>query len=155
MADNTLLDAEQLATLLFYIENAQLMLPDIAVAEIIEYRELESIGDAPTWLKGSMAWRGLTVPVIALETLNHEAPLSLQSSSKIIVLNSASDVPFRYWGFIAKEAPKLQRIASDSIVNDPNEPLGEAQLMAAELYGEPIMIADLEKIEQLLKPFIC
>ena len=35
MAENTNLDIEQLATLLFYIENAQLMLPDIAVAEII------------------------------------------------------------------------------------------------------------------------
>lgn len=153
MAENTNIDVEQLATLLFYIENAQVMLPDIAVAEIIEYRELEAIEDAPDWLLGNMAWRGLTVPVIALETLNQGDALTLQSSSKIIVLNSASDVGFRYWAFVAKETPKLQRIAHDSIVNDPDAELGEAQLMAAELYGEPIMIADLEKIEGLLKPF--
>jgi hypothetical protein len=67
---------------------------------------------------------------------------------KIIVINGLAGSELRYWAFVTLETPKMQRINSDSIVADNTAELGEAQLMAAELMGEPVIIPDLVKIEK-------
>lgn len=140
---------ENLGTLLFSIEGGQVMLPDIAVAEIIEFRNLEAPeGDAPVWYLGKIEWRGLNIPIISLEAMNHGSFFTHSNRLKIIVINSLTKQEFGYWGFVTLETPKMQRINSDSIVADQSVELGEVQLMAAELMGEPVILPDLEAIEK-------
>jgi chemosensory pili system protein ChpC len=143
------LQTENLGTLLFNIEGGQIMLPDIAVAEIIEFREVVSPeGEVPVWFLGHIEWRGLTIPVVSFEAMNHGSFFTHSNRLKIIVINGLAGSELRYWAFVTLETPKMQRINSDSIVADNTAELGEAQLMAAELMGEPVIIPDLVKIEK-------
>lgn len=140
---------ENLGTLLFSIEGGQIMLPDIAVAEIIEFKDVEAGDeDVPVWYLGKIEWRGLNIPVISLEALNHGSFFTHSNRLKIIVINSFTKREFGYWGFVTLETPKMQRINSDSIVADQSVELGEVQLMAAEYMGEPVILPDLETIEK-------
>jgi chemosensory pili system protein ChpC len=148
MSKQAVEQTENFAILLLNIEGTQLILPDIAVAEIIEFQAMEAGNeDAPIWFLGEVEWRGLTIPVVSLEAMNHGSFFSHNNRLKIVVINSMSQSDFKYWAFVAQETPKLLRINSESLVNDSAAEFGEMQAVAAELYGEPVLIPDLEKIE--------
>ena len=44
-----------------------LVLPNTAVAEIINYVEPTPVKDAPDWLLGTLDWRGYRIPLLSLE----------------------------------------------------------------------------------------
>lgn len=140
-----------LPTLLFNIEGAQILLPDIAVAEIIEYQQVNTVDsdDAPDWWLGLLAWRGLEVPLVSLESLNHGGFFTKKPALKIIIVNALHGLKdgLGYWAFVALDTPKLQRIKQDSLVLAESDEVGAVALMHAELLGEDVVILDMEKIE--------
>ncbi len=146
---------ENLTILQCNIEGGQVILPDISVAEIVNYLSTEADDDAPTWYLGKLPWRSTQVPVISLEALNSDSFFSHSNDLKIIIVNGMSaQKKLPYWGFVVEEAPKMQRISPDSLVIDNEAELGEAELMRAELVGEPVIIPDLDKIEKQIKKLL-
>jgi chemosensory pili system protein ChpC len=146
-----------LPTLLFSIEGGQMLLPDIAIAEIIDYYAVnnEDADDKPDWWLGQLHWRGLEVPLISLESINHGAFFTQKTSLKIIVVNALHELKesIGYWAFVALDTPKLQRIQSDSLALAEDESFGEVSLMHVELFGQSVSIPDMEKIETLILPY--
>ncbi|MCK5880415.1 MAG: chemotaxis protein CheW [Sinobacterium sp.] len=150
MAEQTS-DTKKLPTLLFNIEGSQVLLPDIAIAEIIEYQVISNVesDDIPDWWLGQLTWRGLQVPLISLESMNHGAFFTKKPALKIIVVNALNALKDKggYWAFVALDTPKLQRIQSDSLVASDDATVGDVTLMQAELEGEEVLILDMAKIE--------
>lgn len=150
MAEQTI-DQKILPTLLFSIEGAQVLLPDIAVAEIIDYQLVSNvdIDEAPDWWLGQLTWRGLQVPLISLESINHGAFFTKKPALKIIIVNALNALKdtTAYWAFVALSTPKLQRIQRESLVLSDESSEGYVTLMQAELVGEDVIIPDMEKIE--------
>lgn len=151
-------DHQILPTLLFNIEGAQVLLPDIAIAEIIDYQLVnnDDAEDLPDWWLGQLAWRGLQVPLISLESMNHGAFFTKKPALKIIVVNALNSLKEKggYWAFIALDTPKLQRIQHDSLVLSEDDVEGEVTLMMAELLGEDVMIPNMGKIEAELEAIL-
>ncbi len=157
MADH-ISETSLLPTLLFNIEGGQVLLPDIAIAEIIDYQVVNDAGldNAPDWWLGQLTWRGLNVPLISLESMNHGAFFTKKPALKIIVVNALNTLKEKsgYWAFVSLDTPKLQRIQHDSLVSGESEAIGSATLMIAELLGEEVIIPDMEKIESELGALI-
>ena len=143
-------DIELINTLICSIEGAQVMLPDIAIAEIVEFQPTAAASDdVPTWYLGKLVWRGLDVPVISLEAMDHDAFFTQGSMLKIIIINATENRErLPYWGFVSQETPRMMRINRESIAGDPNAMLGHVEAIRAEVYGDPVMLPDLTKIEQ-------
>ena len=51
------------------LREMNLLLPNVAVAEIGSYRAPEARADMPEWFLGMVKWREKTIPVISLEAV--------------------------------------------------------------------------------------
>lgn len=141
---------DNLMVLLVPIEDCQLILPDAAVAEIVEFQPTEAASDAlPTWYLGRLRWRGLDVPLVSLEGINHNAFFTRSRNLKIIIMHGLAQrdrLPF--WAFVAMETPRMSRIEQERLQPMEQEELRQVEKMWCAIDGEPVMIPDLAKIEQ-------
>ena len=46
-----------------------LLVPNVAIAEVINYQPLDMVQDGPEWLLGVMRWRDQELPVVSMERL--------------------------------------------------------------------------------------
>ena len=58
---------EQIASLLIPMIGKPLLVPNVAVAEIVGWEQPEKAEGSPDWLLGEVEWRGVTLPVVSLE----------------------------------------------------------------------------------------
>ncbi len=139
----------ELATLLIPIEGSHLILPNVSVAEILDFESPSAKDDVPTWYLGWLHWRTTRVPVISFEALNDQPFKSNTNDAKIAIINGISDnelLPF--WGIVTRGAPRLMRVTSQEIVEDRETSAGPAEQMLVSVHGEPATIPDITWIEQ-------
>ena len=138
-----------LTVLLFSIEGGRVLMPDVLVAEIVDFQATTTDSDdVPTWYLGELEWRGLSIPLISMEALNNDSFFSQSKALKIIVLhgtNYRDKLP--YWAFVSLETPKMLRVNASDLVKIEAGETGEMEAMQAELSGEPVIIPDVGKIE--------
>jgi len=88
---------EQVRSLWVPLRDANMLLPNAAVAEVGYYRVPDEKSDMPEWMLGSISWRGQTLPVISIELLcNYPVPANLVYS-RLLIMNSVrpdSILPF-------------------------------------------------------------
>ena len=141
----------ELATLLIPIEENHLILPNVSVAEILDFENPESKDDVPTWYLGWLQWRTTRVPVISFEALNDQPFRSTTDNAKIAIINGVTEsdqLPF--WGIVTRGAPRLMRVTSQEIVEDKEANAGPAEQMLVSVNGELATIPNIEWIEQQL-----
>lgn len=133
------------------IHGSQILLPGASIAEIIDFQTTDtSSDDAPTWFLGNLNWRGLEVPLVSLEGMNHNAFFTQARSLKIIIMHAftARD-QMLYWGFVAMETPRMLRIDAQRLQAEVGDgDLNAVTAMWANLDGETVMLPDLARIEQ-------
>lgn len=143
---------KELSVLLFELQQGKLLLPDIAIAEIIDYQASKEHGEQ-AWYLGQMQWRNTLLPVVFLEGMNSEQLIfENQARMKAIVVHSlAPDAQLKYWAFVTPQAPKLQKVDAESLVIDSDAEAGAIQKVSTELYGEPVLMIDIEQVEKLIR----
>ena len=149
MADEmTSSQRDMVNTLLFQMQRGLLVLPDVAIAEIVDFKSVEG-GDneeAP-WYLGQFSWRNIAIPLISFDLLNGDAT-SLNNARKVVVMNNVHQRDKAlYWAFVINQAPKMQNINEEALVAIADAELGEATALQAEMLGETVLFPDLEKIE--------
>ena len=48
------------------------VVPSVAIAEVVNLSEIEPIPDAPEWVVGHMSWRGIEVPLLSVASMGGE-----------------------------------------------------------------------------------
>lgn len=130
-----------------------ILLPSAAVAEIVDYIEpilnREGLAD---WYLGDISWRGIHIPLIALETLNNGQAFARPTAGKIAVMHTRQiHDEIAYWAFVSAATPRMYRIdkqrlqSSDLSVDDHH-----VAAMWTLLDGEKNLILDFEAIETAL-----
>lgn len=138
----------ELSTLLIPVKGRQLMVPNVAVAEIIHYVEPYAMEDVPNWLLGTIDWRNQVLPLISFEAINDEPFAARAGPRRVAVFNglSANDrLPF--YAMLSQGAPRLMRVEPEDIVRDTEHSLGPAEAMVVSVHGELAVIPNLEFIE--------
>lgn len=145
---------ENLIVLQTIIDGTPILLPSTAIAEIVDYTDPEKSTerDYPDWYLGDIPWRGITIPLIALETLNHDAIFVKSSLNKIAVMHaSQADKSHSYWAFVVASTPRMHRINPQRLQNSDFSIEGNrAVAMWSTLDDELNLILDLEFIEQAI-----
>lgn len=139
----------QITGLLLTLSDRLLLVPNTAVAELVAYRNVQPAVNSPNWLLGQIAWRDLSLPLLALEAVENDTPVDLDNA-RVVIINAIGGRPkFRFFALLIKGIPRSVRI-DDSLQRLSDEPLQALELDAVSIDGEVAKIPDLAGLEQKL-----
>jgi chemosensory pili system protein ChpC len=152
MSQDTDIDIE-IRGVLLPIHEAQLLLPNASVSEVVGLEELRSIPDMPNWFLGVQMWRGQEIPVVSFEELVEVPAVEPSSRSRVAVCNTLGGNPRRpFIGLLLTSTPHLIRVTEDLVAPQSNEQeLGEAVKSQIVINGESAWIPDMNAIEWVVQ----
>lgn len=147
MNDNT----DILSCVMIPMNGRQLLLPNVSIAEVVDFSSTEAPAGAPEWVAGELEWRGLNLPIISYDAANGgEITAPSGNRGRIVVLNTIGDhhdtVPFM--ALVTQGIPSQTRLTEDQLKR-LNGDTGSADLMQVDVDGETAFIPDLGFLESL------
>lgn len=136
-------------SLLLPLQDGQLLLPNAAVAEIIEYRTPEANAELPAWCLGAVGWRGVEIPLVSFEAFAGGEPLAESSRLRIAVLNTLNGRDRHpFIGVVLKGLPRLLTAGADSVAPDAGAGVPDGVLAQVQAAGEGAWIPDIDALER-------
>lgn len=143
--------AANVHSLLLPVETTTLLLPNAAVAEIVDYREPEAATDGPAWFLGTVTWRGLQVPLVAFEAIGGDPDGAPAERLRIAIVNTLNGNPaLPFIGVALRGIPRLLNAGSEVIAAAETTGGDPAVLTHVQVGGEPAAIPDLDALEKLV-----
>ena len=147
MPDFTSAPRTTLTTLMLPLADRSLVLPNVAVAELIDYQLRQPVGGAPVWHLGMIVWRELQILLVSFEAACG-APVVVSEDARIVVLNCLSDGPLQFMAILIQGVPRSCKV--DSQLSYVDVPLAELELAAVQISDRVAKVPDLEGLERLL-----
>lgn len=132
--------------LLLPLSDRTLVLPNIAVAELIDYQPGLPVADTPDGFLGQIAWRDRRVPLISFEAACG-SPIVIGERARIVVLNALggrSDLDFI--ALLVQGIPRSCKL--DSQLNFVDVPLCALELAAVQVAEQVARVPDLLGVER-------
>jgi len=147
------LSSREMRGLMLPLGERSLILPNVAVAELIGFQEPEAEPDAPDWMLGSLQWRGRRLPVVSFNALLGGDVLPAQGQRmRIAVLNTLNGNPeLPYIGLLTLGISRLARVNAENLSPDSSDEVDSELVLASLMVGEqPAWIPNLDRLEQLV-----
>lgn len=148
---------DKVRSLLVPLRDRTLLIPNIAIAELIPYHPLAPVEEAPDWLMGILSWRGYDLPVISFEAVRGDTRPQPDEQMHIAVMNSVKGeggAPF--YAVITAGIPHLARLGEGDLqyngAFDANAANGE--LARVQIENERAVIPDLDALEALAVDYV-
>lgn len=133
------------------LREMNLLLPNVAVAEIGSYRAPEAQADMPDWFLGMVKWREQSIPVISLEAVCGLNVPSNPVFSRLMIVNSVSaDSPISHYAIVTAGLPGLIRFG-DETADEVVEYEHDGLHCIVRIGHEEAMIPDLEYLQKILE----
>lgn len=140
---------ESIRSLWVPLRGLNLLLPNVAVAEVIGTRPLEELDGGPSWLLGSLTWRGQQVPVISYEMFCNHSEEPGHGVARIAVMNTTrKNTRLPFFAVLCSGIPRLFQADSQALedVVAPAEAGDPEALGAVRMGSEMAVIPDLERV---------
>ena len=138
--------------MLLPLATLNLLVPNSAVAEIIGYSTPRHLSDSSDWFTGVVLWRGVYIPVVAVEKMCGLNTAQTGPRARIaIIYNPEKDPELPYLGIHMQDIPRAYLAEADSMESGNDEGLNE--YLVARVDDEQLgrVIPDLDKIIADLK----
>ncbi len=147
MKDNT----HVLSCVIIPMRDHQLLLPNVSIAEVVDYAKVEPRDAMPDWLLGDLEWRGLTLPALSYDAANGSATIETgDGRGRVVILNTIGDghhkLPFI--ALVTQGIPSQIRLTEKQIRAVEGD-IGPADLMQVDVEGETVCIPNLTYLESL------
>src|SRR5690554_3277108 len=144
-------NSQTLPCVMIPMTDRQLLLPNVSIAEVVDFNSTDPDANTPDWLVGYLDWRGQTLPVISYDAANGGAlTVPGENRGRIIVLNTIgpehNKAPFM--ALVTQGIPSQARL-DESQLRKLEDEAGPADLMQVEVEGEAAWIPNLEYLEAL------
>lgn len=135
------------------LHEAQLLLPNASVSEVVGLEELRVEPDMPSWFLGIQLWRGQEIPVVSFEELVEVPAVETSARSRVAVCNTLGGNPRRpFIGLLLTTTPRLVRITEEVVSPQSNlQELGEAVKSQVVINGENAWIPDMNSVEWVVQ----
>jgi len=145
-----LADSEIISCLYLPIDGGNLLLPNVSVAEVIEYVVPERKVDGPEYYLGHIQWRGTSVPLLSYERANGNDKAPPSTLARIAVLNSVGtdNKKLPFISVVTQGLPRLVKVSTDIIQNSAESSF-PAEKCKTTVEGESAVIPDLSFLESL------
>ncbi|MEL0169527.1 MAG: chemotaxis protein CheW [Pseudomonadaceae bacterium] len=143
---------ETLNSLIVPLREQSLLLPNVAVAELVGFRLSEAVSHGPDWFLGWTLWRDQQVPMVDLDVLMGSTAAVPEAQPRTLILNALGGTPgvhfigLRVWGI--PRSRKLQRADLTSTGAADSWTLQQVSLSDE---PEDLLIPDLQALEQALE----
>jgi chemosensory pili system protein ChpC len=137
-----------LTGLLLPLADRNLILPNVAIAELIDYQPGTFDLDAPPWYLGLVTWRDRHIPLLSFESACGSKTV-IGDRARIVVLNALGGRPqLKFIALLVQGIPRSCKLDSQlSYVDVPLCPLEKAAVQIAEQVAK---VPDLLGLEALL-----
>ncbi|WP_298186453.1 chemotaxis protein CheW [uncultured Pseudomonas sp.] len=137
-----------LTGLLMPLTDRTLLLPNVAVAELIPYRAPQASEGMPNWFLGQIAWRDLRLPLLSFEAAS-DGQATVSSGSRVAVINALGGRPaVKFIAVLVQGIPRSIKVGAELVRADVG--LSPLELDAVQ-FGEAVLkIPDLLGLEQKL-----
>lgn len=133
-----------------------LLLPNTVIAEIVPFMNVtldEGVEESDEWKVGTVVWRNISIPVIAIERLQGKKDLGDIKRSRIAIcytLNGNEEIPFV--AIMVRGIPRLIPVDSDNseFVADEIQGTDDGVKAWVTVNGKKALIPDLDLIESKL-----
>ena len=133
------------------LREMNLLLPNVAVAEIGSYRVPETQADMPEWFLGMVKWREQRIPVISLEAVCGLSVPSNPVFSRLMIVNSVCpDSTIKHYAVVTAGLPGLIQFGDDT-ADEVVEYDDDALQCIVRIGQEEAVIPDLEYLQNLLE----
>jgi chemosensory pili system protein ChpC len=140
--------AESLTGLLLPLADRTLLLPNVALAELVPYRAPQTVEGMPAWLLGQISWRELRLPLLSFEAASNGVA-NIGPGCRVAVLNALGGRPqVKFIALLLQSIPHSVKV--DSHLAKADVELAPLELEAAMLDETVVKIPDLVGLEQLL-----
>ncbi|MGB5177799.1 MAG: chemotaxis protein CheW [Gammaproteobacteria bacterium] len=153
MSEATKMDGTQdkIRSLWVPLRQMNLLLPNVAVAEISSYRAPTHLEGMPEWFLGMVPWRERDIPVISLEAVCGLAVPSNPVFSRLMIVNSVKpDSTLKHFAIVTAGLPGLIQFGNDTadeVVDDAYDGLK----CIVRIGSEQAVIPDLPYLQGLLE----
>ncbi|TDV60530.1 chemotaxis protein CheW [Pseudomonas sp. LP_7_YM] len=150
MADTTTQTSRltSLTGLLIPLSDRHLLLPNVAIAELIDYQDSIADPAAPQWYLGPINWRHRSLPLLSFEAACGSRAL-VGGRARIVILNALGGRPgLKFIALLTQGIPRSCKL--DSQLSYVDVPLAELELAAVQVGETVARIPDLVILEQWL-----
>lgn len=111
---------KEIRTILAPLTDRYVMLPNIAIGEILTYTQPEPFKQGPPWLLGEIAWHGWQVPVINYERLLDPGSVAkLTSKTRVLIIKSLGEsTQVNYIGLVIQGLPRLKKVSEETLLEE-------------------------------------
>jgi len=136
--------------LIIPLQDRNLLLPNVAVAEVVPYMRPHAIAAAPDWLLGAISWRGLNIPLISYDRMHGVQTEGVIGQARIAVINTVrADGGLQFYALVTAGIPQLKRVNTDTI-QELSADAGEGQLSQVQVADISAVIPDLNALESVV-----
>ena len=140
--------AASLTGLLVPLADRTLLLPNVAVAELIPYRAPQVTEGTPDWFLGQIAWRDLRLPLLSFDAASG-GQAHVASGARVAVINALGGRPHvKFLALLVQGIPRSVKLESN--LARANVPLAPLELDAVSIADSVLKIPDLMALEQML-----
>lgn len=137
-----------LTGLLLPLADRHLLLPNVAVAELIDYQRGEPSSDAPPWYLRQVRWRDRQLPLISFEAACGGQTV-IGERARIVVLNALGGrAELKFIALLVQGIPRSCKL--DSQLSFVDVPLCRLERAAVQVADQVAKVPDLLALEQLL-----
>jgi chemosensory pili system protein ChpC len=138
--------------MLLPVSSIHLLIPNSAVAEIVGYSTPRSLAGSSDWFAGVVLWRGVYVPVVAVEEMCEIDSAHVGPRARIAILyNPSKDVELPYLGIQIQDIPRAYLAEADKMETGTDDDLSQYLLSRVDDDQLARFIPDLEAIITTLK----
>ncbi|MBI5041472.1 MAG: CheW domain-containing protein [Gammaproteobacteria bacterium] len=141
---------DSIRTLIVPLQGRNLLLPNVAVAEVVPYLRPRAIDAAPDWLLGAISWRGLNIPLISYDRLQGTHNEGALGQVRIAVINTVQpNGGLQYYALVTAGIPQLKRVNTESI-QELSADAGDGLLSQVQIGDIEAVIPDLNALESVV-----
>lgn len=133
------------------LRGMNLLLPNVAVAEVVPYREPDAVEQSPEWLLGGMRWRDQLIPVVSYENIcGLDAP-ETGDRARIIILNTVRDKgQLAFYALVTSGIPRLFLADEEGLGDalEADECASDQTVAAVRIGSETADIPDLDRLQE-------
>lgn len=142
---------DQIDCLLMPLKDKTLVLPNVAVAEIIPFTQLQQVYSEGEWLIGHIDWRGVEVPAVCYEMLCDQPAPEMDSRARFAVINGVGNhVGMPFYALLLQGIPRLIYIREEDIQEVDVLNAGRFDQKSVTLDRETVIIPNLDLLEEEL-----
>lgn len=137
-----------LTGLMLPLVDRYLLLPNVAIAQLIDWQGGNPDSDSPPWHLREITWRDHVLPLISFEAACG-SPLVIGERARIVILNTLGGDPrLKFIAMVVQGIPRSYKVDSQlSFVDVPLNPLERAAVQVGDHVAK---IPDLLALERLV-----